>query len=90
MTRPEARRAAAAFDQVRAVLHGEWDPIGCAVPIDEYDSYAWRMLDLLQKKAAHADVEAYLRWAADEAMRSPVPEDRLASVVNKLMALDLD
>ena len=87
MTRPEAKRAIAAFDQVRAILHGEWDPIGCGVPLDEYDSYAWPVLDLLQKKASRAEVEAYLRWAADEAMSSPVPEDRLASVLDKLMAL---
>ena len=87
MTRPEAKRAMAAFDQVRTILHGEWDPIGCGVPLDEYDSYAWPVLDLLQKKASRAEVEAYLRWAADEAMSSPVPEDRLASVLDKLMAL---
>lgn len=90
MTRPEAKRARAAFGQVRAILHGEWDPIGCGVPLDEYDSYAWPVLDLLKKKAGRAEVEAYLRWAADEAMSSPVPEKRLASVLDKLMALALD
>lgn len=87
MTRPEAKRAIAAFDQVRAILHGDWDPIGCGVPLDEYDSYAWPVLDLLQKKASRTEVEAHLRWAADEAMSSPVPEDRLALVLDKLMAL---
>lgn len=89
MTRPEAKRATAAFGQVQAILHGEWDPIGCGVPLDEYDSYAWPVLDLLKKKAGRAEVEAYLRWAADEAMSSPVPEKRLASVLDKLMALAL-
>ncbi|MDP3494845.1 MAG: hypothetical protein Q8R82_17170 [Hyphomonadaceae bacterium] len=79
----------AAFDQVRAILHGEWDPIGCGVPIDEYDSYVWPVLELLQKKAGRAEVEAYLRWAADEAMSSPVPPERLASVLEKLMALSV-
>lgn len=90
MTRPEAKRANAAFDEVRAVLHGEWDPIGCGVPLDEYDSYAWPVLDLLKKKVGRAEVETYLRWAADEAMSSPVPEKRLAAVLDKLMALALD
>ena len=32
MNQPEAKRARAAFDDVRAILHGEWDPIGCGVP----------------------------------------------------------
>ena len=90
MTRPEAKRATAAFGQVQAILHGEWDPIGCGVPLDEYDSYAWPVLNLLQKKASRAEVESYLRWVADEAMSSPVPQHRLASVLDKLMALALD
>ncbi len=87
MSRPELKAAKAAFDQVRAILHGEWDPIGAGVPLDEYDSYAWPVLALLQRKAKRAEVETYLRWAADEAMSSPVPPQRLASALDRLMAL---
>ena len=89
MNRPELKQAKAAFDQVRAILHGEWDPIGCGVPLDEYDSYAWPVLAMLQRQAKREEVETYLRWAADEAMQSPVPPTRLASVVDKLMALEV-
>ena len=89
MNEIERKHAKAAFDQVRAILHGEWDPIGAGVPIDEYDSYAWPVLALLQRKAERTEVEAYLRWAADDAMSSPVPDARLASVLDRLMALDI-
>ncbi|RYD87975.1 MAG: hypothetical protein EOP61_34510 [Sphingomonadales bacterium] len=74
---------------VRAILHADWDPIGSGVPLDEYDSYAWQVLALLQREVARDEVETYLRWAADTAMSSPVPPDRLAEVLNKLMKLDL-
>ncbi len=89
MSRPELKQARAAFDQVRAILHGEWDPIGCGVPAEEYDSYAWPVLAMLQRKADRDEVETYLRWAADEAMSSPVPQKRLASVLDKLLTLDV-
>ncbi len=88
MTRPERHRARVAFERVRAILHGEWDPIGGGAPLDEYDSYCWRVLALLERKAPRAEVETYLRWAADEQLRCPVPDDRLASVLAHLMGLD--
>ena len=87
MNHPELERAKAGFNRVRAILHGEWDPIGAGVPLDEYDSYCWPVLALLQRNAPRPEVETYLRWAADEQMKSPVPEDRLASVLDQLMAL---
>ena len=82
-------RAKAGFDKVRAILHTDWDPIGCGVPLDEYDSYAWPVLAQRQRRAGRGEVETYLRWAADEAMSSPVPPSRLSAVLDKLMALDL-
>lgn len=89
MTTAERGRAKAGIDQVRAILHADWDPIGAAVPRDEYDSYAWPVLAMLQRKAGRTEVETYLRWAADTAMSSPVPQTRLTDVVDKLMALDI-
>lgn len=88
MTDP-GKRARRGFDLVRAILWRDWDPIGSGVPQDEYDSYAWPVLDLLLKRAPRAEVEQYLRWAADEAMMSPVPEQRLQAVLDSLLALDL-
>ena len=90
MSRPELKRAKADFAKVRAILHGEWDPIGSGVPDDEYDSYVWPVLAMLKRKADSTEVEAYLRWATDEAMKCPVPEGRLASVLDHLMVLDVE
>jgi hypothetical protein len=90
VSRPELKRAKADFEKVRQILHGEWDPIGCGVPEDEYDSYAWPVLALLQRKAERAEVEAYLRWAAAVKIQCRVPEGRLAGVVDRLTVLDID
>ena len=85
----KARDTKAETAKIRAILHGEWDPIGCGVPADEYDSYIWPVYALLIRKAERAEVETYLHWAADEHMQCPVPEERLASVVDHLFALKL-
>lgn len=74
---------------IRVILHQDWDAIGCGVPEDEYDSYLWPVLRLLQDGATRETLAAYLRTTAAEAMTSTVPEDRLAIVLDKLMALRL-
>lgn len=72
---------------VRAILHQDWDPIGCGVPEDEYDSYLWPVLRLLQDGASREVVADYLRSAAAESMSCTVPEERLSLVLDKLLAL---
>jgi len=84
---PDRRVVQTSFGQVQAILHRDWDPIGCGVPLDEYDSYAWPVLKLLRDAAPRAEIESYLRTVAVEAMSSPVPEERLQAVVNSLLAL---
>lgn len=84
MSAPDVRTS---FEQVQAILHGDWDPIGCGVPLDEYDSYVWPVLKLLMAMASAEEIAGYLRKAADESMGSPVPEQRLAGVVKKLLLL---
>lgn len=74
---------------IRKILHQDWDPIGCGVPEDEYDSYVWPVYALLIRDAPRDEVAAYLRWAADVNITLPVPEEKLAVVLDKLMALDL-
>ena len=88
MNQAEPSRARAGFARVRAILHGVWDPIGAGVPLDEYDSYCWPVLALVQRGAPRAEIEGYLRWAAEERMRCRVPDDRLALVLDQLMALE--
>lgn len=87
--REAARRAKRGFEAVRRILWEDWDPIGCGVPQDEYDSYAWPVLEMLQRRAGRDEIDAYLRWASDKAMMSPVAETKRAAIVGKLMALDL-
>ena len=72
---------------INAILWKEWDPIGCGVPEDEYESYVWPVYKLLIGGAPRDDVAAYLRWTADENITLSVPENRLQAVVDKLIAL---
>ena len=76
------------FTRVQAILHADWDPIGCGVPLDEYDSFAWPVVRMLGESAGREALTRHLRWAADEAMGSPVPEERLAAVVERLISLE--
>lgn len=86
----DARAVRTSFEQVQAILHRDWDPIGCGVPLDEYDSYAWPVLKLLMVNAPRADIERYLLREAAAGMMSPVPESRLRTVVDRLLALQVD
>lgn len=86
MSRNPVKDEAAA---VRAILHGDWDPIGCGVPEDEYDDYLWPVLEMLKSGAPREEVAAFLIEAA-AGMLSPVPDSRLQRVVDSLMRLDVD
>lgn len=74
---------------INTILWKHWDPIGCGAPEDEYESYVWPVYKLLIDAAPREEVAAYLRWAAETQLETPVGEDRLAQVVDKLMALRL-
>ncbi len=49
------KQAKAGFDKVRAILHADWDPIGCGempdLPADEYDRYAPRVVSMIETGA---------------------------------------
>lgn len=85
MSKP-GRLVHTSFEQVQAILHADWDPIGWGVPLDEYDSFAWPVVKLLQASAPREKIERYLRGAAALIM-SPVPEARLQIVMDRLMAV---
>lgn len=87
MTLPDAHAVRALFKQVQTILLTDWDPIGAYVPQDEYDSYAWPVVKLLQNHASRDELAIFLRCAADEAMKCPVPAEQLETVINKLMVL---
>jgi hypothetical protein len=87
--RPDMQKARKGFAKVRAILHGDWDPIGCGVPEDEYDDYVWPTLALLKRRAPRAELKAYLVETANVTIGCPVPDKRLEPVLDKLMALDV-
>lgn len=80
----------AEFRAVRRILWEDWDPIGCGVPNDEYDNYVGPVLRLLTERKPAANVAAYLRQTAAEIIGCPVTEAKLADVVAKLMALEVE
>ena len=47
-------------DAIRKILMSEWDPIGCGVPDDEYDSYIPRIYRLIQEGNTVDQLAAYL------------------------------
>ena len=47
-------------DAIRRILMAEWDPIGCGVPDDEYDSYIPEIYRLLQEGVDAHSLAAHL------------------------------
>lgn len=74
---------------INTILWRDWDPIGCGVPEDEYESYVWPVYKLLIDGAPRRAIEDYLRETADEVITVSVSENRLRAVVDKLLALGL-
>ena len=74
---------------INTILWRDWDPIGCGVPEDEYGNYVWPVYKLLIEGKPRPEIEAYLRWAADENITVSGPEERLRGVVDKLLELRL-
>ena len=74
---------------INTILWRDWDPIGCGVPEDEYESYVWPVYKLLIDGESREKVADYLRWVADAYITVSVSEDRLQVVIDKLMGLRL-
>ena len=74
---------------INTILWKDWDPIGCGVPEDEYESYVWPVYKLLIDGEAREKVADYLRWAADENITVSVSEEKLQRVIDKLLSLRL-
>lgn len=87
MTSEVRRQTRVLLRAVNTVLWRDWDPIGCGVPEDEYESYAPEVVRLLTEGAPAGEIAAYLRETAAGMMSTSVPERQLADVVAKLMAL---
>jgi len=64
----QARNWKADVEAIRSVLMAEWDPIGCGVPEDEYDSYIPAIYRLMQACASIDDLAAYLQEVETKTM----------------------
>ncbi|MEJ0058787.1 MAG: hypothetical protein WDM79_03985 [Terricaulis sp.] len=84
-----SRDTKAETQAIGQILWEDWDPIGCGVPRDEYDSYVWPVYKLLIDGEGRDAVAGYLRYVADEYITCPVPEERLARVLDKIFGLGI-
>lgn len=82
-------RLKAELRAVNTILWKDWDPIGCGVPEDEYESYAPDVLRLLKDNAGRATLAAHLQSVAKESLSCPISEARAAGVADKLLALGI-
>ena len=73
------------FAVISRWLHKHWDPIGCGVPEDEYDSYALPVFGMLYHGASPEEVAARLSEFQDM-MGLPKPADALLPIARKLIA----
>ncbi|MGH6987965.1 MAG: hypothetical protein ACRED9_14150 [Caulobacteraceae bacterium] len=64
----------------------EWDPIGCGVPKDEYDSYAFKVWSFLQRSKSVEEVEAYLTRVETEGLHLP-PSGRAPQIAERAVAI---
>jgi hypothetical protein len=72
-------------DAIRRTLLAEWDPIGCGVPEDEYDSYIPGIYRLLQGQADVGRLAAHLGKLERISMRLRARPETNRRVAEKLM-----
>ena len=75
------------FEAVAVILWEDWDPIGAAVPADEYDTYVPDVVHLLQNACRRETLIEHLSRTADEAMACAIPKLHLERAADKLLAL---
>jgi hypothetical protein len=75
-------------DAIRRILMSEWDPIGCGVPEDEYDSYIPVIYRLMQSRAGVEGLADHLERLETESMAlrgDPARNRRVAQMLLDLM-----
>jgi hypothetical protein len=75
-------------DAIRRILISEWDPIGCGVPEDEYDSYIPAVYRLMQSRAGAEALASHLEKLETESMglrADPARSRRVAQMLLDLM-----
>lgn len=72
---------------IHDVLFRDWDPIGCGVPEDEYDSYIPSILNLLLQGADPQRIADRLYTLETVSMGLPGDRERSMRVAAKLLSL---
>ena len=72
---------------VRTILMSEWDPIGCGVPDDEYDSYIPMIYRLMQARVRVADLASHLLKLETDTMCLPARPEVDRRVAKRLLEL---
>ena len=72
---------------VRTILMSEWDPIGCGVPDDEYDSYIPMIYRLMQARVRVEDLAAHLLKLETDTMCLPPRPEVDRCVAKRLLEL---
>jgi len=75
------------MSSIRTILWKDWDPIGCGVPGDEYDSYIPGVFRLLEQGADEFRLRAHLKNVAEQSVSCPISDERAALVARKLLDL---
>jgi len=76
--------------KIRALLMGEWDPIGIrdeAAARDEYDDYIPHVASMIVSKKSPNEVAHYLLSVETGKMGLPGDAERARAVANRLSAL---
>jgi len=87
------KRAAEIEDSIRQILYRDWNPIGCPVPEDEYDSYIAPVYRILAGSRSEQElVEFLFRTARDSigvACETAEHFEKMRPVARRLLELDV-
>ncbi len=78
--------------KIDQILKTDWDPIGVGHDpdaADEYHRYVYELIVLLSNKTSEADLVAYLKSAEEYIGLPSQPDNKLASIAQKLISLRL-
>jgi hypothetical protein len=74
-------------DAIRRVLMSEWDPIGCGVPDDEYDSYIPVIYKYMQARSSVEELAQHLEEIETQRMGLSARPEVNRSVAKSLLAV---
>ena len=88
MAHPRVKKVQAVVAAVNDVLYNDWAPVGVVegTPLDEYESYAMRIVSLLASGADEIALATYLASAEESIGGAPGTMESVLPVAKKLVA----